>query len=128
MKQEQIIVKEHKSPEVGQEISCVMTGIEDSILKNNRFIKEVIVRALNNSKFNVLNLSEHEFTPYGYTMMVLLSESHLAIHTYPEYNAIYFSLYTCRGPKDAEKTFKLFKQAINPKEINFVNNNQVPLI
>ena len=128
MKQEQIIVKEHKSPAIGQEISCVMTGIEDSVLKNNKLIRETIVRALNASKFGILNLSDHEFYPHGYTLMVLLSESHLAIHTYPEYNAIYFSLYSCRGPKDAEKTFKIFKQAINPKKVNFVQSNQIPLI
>jgi S-adenosylmethionine/arginine decarboxylase-like enzyme len=47
------------------------------------------------SGFGVLAFSEHYFTPYGYSSMWLLSESHFALHTFPEENKTYFELSSC---------------------------------
>lgn len=45
--------------------------------------------------FNVLKMVEHHFTPYGYTALWLLGESHFAIHTFPEYGRTYYELSSC---------------------------------
>ena len=46
-------------------------------------------------KLNVLNYFYHDFTPHGCSMIYLLQESHLTIHTYPQYNSYSLDLYTC---------------------------------
>ena len=46
--------------------------------------------------FSILNKSEHKFEPEGITILYLLSESHLSIHTFPERKYIAIDLYTCR--------------------------------
>ena len=38
---------------------------------------------------------EHYFTPYGYTALFLLAESHFALHTFPEENKTYIELSSC---------------------------------
>lgn len=38
---------------------------------------------------------EHYFEPQGYTCLWLLSESHFAIHTFPEANKTYIELSSC---------------------------------
>ena len=50
---------------------------------------------LNNAGFNVLDVLEHNFKPMGYTALFLLSESHFAIHTFPEHNQTYIELSSC---------------------------------
>lgn len=50
---------------------------------------------LNKAGFGVLQLVEHHFQPHGYTMLVLLSESHFAIHTFPEHQQSYLELSSC---------------------------------
>lgn len=45
--------------------------------------------------FHVLGTVEHEFTPYGYTKLWLLGESHLALHTFPEEQKAYVELSSC---------------------------------
>lgn len=50
---------------------------------------------LKKAGFNVVNLQEHYFVPFGYTALWLLSESHFAIHTFPEYNRTYVELSSC---------------------------------
>ena len=47
------------------------------------------------SGFNVLQISEKHFEPHGYTALFLLSESHFAIHTFPEHNTSYIELSSC---------------------------------
>jgi S-adenosylmethionine decarboxylase proenzyme len=50
--------------------------------------------------FCILNKSEHKFEPEGLTILYLLSESHLSVHTFPERKYIAIDLYTCRDYAD----------------------------
>lgn len=45
--------------------------------------------------FHVLKRTEHHFSPFGYTALFLLCESHFAIHTFPEENKTYIELSSC---------------------------------
>lgn len=109
----------YKSPTTGNEISCVMRDISDEILLNDKMLEDRLLSALAEDEFDILGKVSHKFSPQGYTIAVLLGESHVAIHTYPEYNSLYFNLYSCRGEHDGEKTFQLFRNYINPKNIDF---------
>ena len=62
---------------------------------NPKTLKEYFNEILNNSGFGVINFIEHHFNPIGYTAIWLLSESHLAIHTFPEENQTYIELSSC---------------------------------
>jgi S-adenosylmethionine decarboxylase len=117
----------YKSPPAGQEISCVMQGIDSSFISKKQEMEDFIKKILIEDKFEILGFLSHSFTPQGFTLLFLLSESHLAVHTYSEYNSIYFNMYSCRGSKDAEKTFNLFKKKLNPKKILFLKNNIIPV-
>ena len=59
--------------------------------------------ALEASGFNVLGKVEHFFNPQGWTCLYLLSESHLAIHTFPEEGKAYVELSSC-----VDEPFKAF--------------------
>ena len=51
---------------------------------------------------------DYHFTPYGFTALYLLSESHLAIHTFPEENKSYIELSSC-----IDNPFYKFKDLLN---------------
>lgn len=53
-----------------------------------------------NYKYNIIHEKSHLFKPQGLSIIFLLAESHMSIHTYPENNAISFDLYTCREYDD----------------------------
>ncbi|MBT0993285.1 S-adenosylmethionine decarboxylase [Cellulomonas sp. DKR-3] len=50
--------------------------------------------------------AEHRFAPHGLSLAILLAESHVAVHTWPEHGAAYVTLTSCRRPPDgfAEQT------------------------
>lgn len=62
-------------------------------------LKVKFEKHLNISGFQILNFVEHHFSPYGYTCLWLLGESHLAIHTFPEFSKTYFELCSCSETK-----------------------------
>ena len=47
------------------------------------------------SGFTIVDTAIHFFEPYGFTALFLLSESHFAIHTFPEENKTYLDLSSC---------------------------------
>jgi S-adenosylmethionine decarboxylase len=59
---------------------------------------------LKDSGFGVLSFVEYSFEPFGYTALWLLSESHFAIHTFPEEGKSYIELSSC-----IEKQYLKFK-------------------
>ncbi|MDP6388009.1 MAG: adenosylmethionine decarboxylase [Candidatus Pacebacteria bacterium] len=112
----------YKSSQVGNEILCVMHGISDKKLSDTKNLEEKLLKALRTDKFTVLKKVSHTFTPQGHTIAILLAESHVAVHTYPEYNSLYFNLYSCRGEHDGQISFDLFKKYLKPSSIDFSEN------
>jgi S-adenosylmethionine decarboxylase len=45
--------------------------------------------------FCIISQVEKRFDPHGYTCLFLLSESHFAIHTFPEHGCSYIELSSC---------------------------------
>lgn len=62
---------------------------------NPETLKVVFDKILNDSEFSVLSFTDYKFKPFGYTALWLLSESHFALHTFPEENKSYIELSSC---------------------------------
>jgi S-adenosylmethionine decarboxylase proenzyme len=81
-------------------------------------IKELLDNICEKYEFCILYKTEHKFDPEGLTILYLLSESHISIHTFPERNYIAIDLYTCRDYKDNtvyEEIYDLFVKKFNAK-------------
>ena len=107
---------------LGRELIVDVEDIEDnSVLETVEGVKPLMERIIENCKLNVVGKCEHQFTPYGATMLYLLSESHLTIHTYPEKKACSINLYTCNISTDFTEAldviYKFFKQPYIIKKI-----------
>jgi S-adenosylmethionine decarboxylase proenzyme len=66
-------------------------------INNIEKLKTMMDNICEKYEFQVLNKIEHKFDPQGLSIIYLLSESHMTIHTFPERNYIAFDLYTCRN-------------------------------
>ena len=85
----------------GKHMIIDLKEIKDDILIHDLDkIKTLLDTICNKYDFSILNKSEHIFEPQGLTILYLLSESHLSVHTFPERKYIAIDLYTCRDYKD----------------------------
>ena len=80
------------------------------------------IQLMLNLRPDLLNENIHKFEPIGFSILYLLSESHLSVHTFPEKNHISFDIYTCRQYKDNKVYENIFKKLIkdlDASEISF---------
>jgi S-adenosylmethionine decarboxylase len=107
---------------LGKELIIDVDDIEDySVLETIDGIRPLMEKIIENCKLNVVGKCEHQFSPYGATMLYLLSESHLTVHTYPEKKACSINLYTCNAYTDfvvaLDIIYKFFKKPYIFKKI-----------
>lgn len=70
------------------------------LLNNSEKIRKLLDNICEKYNYTILNKSEHQFQPQGLTMLYLLSESHISIHTFPEREYFALDIYTCRHYDD----------------------------
>lgn len=79
-------------------------GCSHDSLLDREGIQKNLLEACAASGAGVLDYIDYHFEGSGYTMVVLLSESHASIHTYPEHNACFVDLFTC-GERCSHEAF-----------------------
>lgn len=75
---------------IGELFNCNEFHIND--LKK---VEDVLVAAAELSKATIIKPFFHKFSPYGITGVVIIAESHLTIHTWPEYGYAAVDFFTC---------------------------------
>ena len=65
------------------------------LIDNPGHVRESLIAACHKGGFSVIKIGTHQFSPCGVTGMVLLSESHMSIHTWPEYQSAAVDIFTC---------------------------------
>jgi S-adenosylmethionine decarboxylase len=82
---------------VGTEWLIEAAGCDPEALRNLQSIRNILDRVVADLGLKVVGDVWHKFPGEGgVTGLVALSESHLACHTYPEYQTATFNLYCCR--------------------------------
>ena len=61
----------------------------------------------------------HMFSPYGVSGVVIISESHLAIHTWPELGYAAVDLFTCGSKCDPKVAYEFLKNKFSSKNASF---------
>lgn len=90
-------------------------GIDFELINNAEFLKARMVEAAEKSGAHVLSVQYKQFEPQGATVLVLLSESHLSIHTYPEKGFAAMDCYTCGDTVDPEVAINYLLEILKPE-------------
>lgn len=87
------------------------------IIEDPKRIEKILIKAVKKSKNIPLKTIIHKFLPQGITGVVLLVESHIAIHTWPEFNYVAIDIYTCGNKTAPQKALEYLKKEFQPKEV-----------
>ena len=80
---------------LGTHLLVELRDCNPAILKNLEEVRDALVSAAKEAKATIIDISFHEFNPFGISGMVVIAESHLSIHTWPEYNYAAVDIFTC---------------------------------
>ncbi len=88
---------------LGKHLLVDLRDCRPEAIRDLGLVKDAMVRAAKAASATIVDVSFHEFSPFGISGMVVIAESHLSIHTWPEYGYAAVDIFTCGDLIDPEK-------------------------
>jgi len=109
--------KEKTAGEMGFEILANFIGCSAELLNDMEKIKSILLDVAGKAGFTQVGECFYKFEPQGVTGIVLLAESHLSVHTWPEFGSAAVDIFSCAGKENAERALILLKDAFKPRRV-----------
>lgn len=106
---------------IGRHLTIDMYGCTLESLDNVDFVKETLLTAVAEANMTLLNFSYHKFEPEGLTILALLVEGHMSIHTYPKMNYTAVDIFIYGDQSRPEQAVRVLKHCFKPEKIKTTN-------
>lgn len=80
---------------LGTHLLIELGGVDPALLDDPSWIRETMILAAKKGRATILNTSFHEFSPQGVSGVIVLAESHISVHTWPEEGYAAVDVFTC---------------------------------
>lgn len=80
---------------MGRHVIAELWGCNINKLNDLKFVEKMMVDAALESGAEIREVAFHKFAPMGVSGVVIISESHLTIHSFPEHGYASIDVYTC---------------------------------
>lgn len=97
---------------LGRHILVEFFGCKPEILNDVSLIEQAMLTATERAGATVISSAFHHFSPFGVSGMVVIQESHLAIHTWPEFGYAAVDIFTCGEDVNPWEAYRHLKQAL----------------
>ena len=91
----------------GVQIVAELFGCSSSRIDDAAFLISMVKEGILRSGLSLVETHSHRFEPYGITLIAIIKESHVAIHTYPEANHVSIDIFHCSN--DTESLYDLLQ-------------------
>jgi len=95
---------------LGRQIMVEFFNCDRERLNDSGFIAKIMKAAAVECGATVVETVFHHFSPHGVSGVVVIAESHLAIHTWPEYGYAAVDLFTCGDSVNPEIAFDYLEE------------------
>lgn len=85
---------------LGRHVLAELFGCHADVLNDRDKIRQLMLTAAVKAGAEVVGEFFHQFSPHGISGVVVISESHLAIHTWPEHGYAAVDVFTCGDTVD----------------------------
>ena len=96
---------------LGRHILVEYYNCEPEVLKDPEYIENEMRQAALEAGATIVTSDFHHFNPWGVSGAVIVAESHLTIHTWPEYGFASADFFTC-GDIDPWKSFEYLEKSL----------------
>lgn len=95
-------------------------GCDQGILNDSAAIEHIMNDAADICGATIVNSVFHLFNPHGISGVVVIAESHLAIHTWPEFNYAAVDVFTCGTRVDPWRALDYLEEALRAEKASTV--------
>ncbi|MCS1352167.1 adenosylmethionine decarboxylase [Mechercharimyces sp. CAU 1602] len=101
----------------GRHVALDAWGVDFDLLNDASLLEQHMRVAANKCGATVMSAQSKQFDPQGATVLLLLSESHISIHTYPERGFAALDCYTCGTEVDPAIAIQYMVDMLNPQQV-----------
>lgn len=94
---------------LGRQILAEYYGCDPAALQDARRVEALMQESARQARMTIVESVFHQFSPYGVSGAVIIAESHLTIHTWPEHRYAAVDLFTCGKEGDPEAAFSCLR-------------------
>lgn len=91
-------------------------GCSKTQLDSMEFWQKNLPKAAHAAEMEILNSHFHKFEPYGLTGFLLLSTSHISVHTWPEHNFAACDVFSCGSGEFTKRAVGYLKKILKHKK------------
>ncbi|MCZ6710168.1 MAG: adenosylmethionine decarboxylase [Gammaproteobacteria bacterium] len=100
----------------GRHILVDFLDCDPEVLKFVDPMREILLRAAKECKATVMDDLFHQYEPFGVSGVVLIAESHLSVHTWPEDGFAGLDIFTCGAEMEPEVAVEIMKREFSAGE------------
>lgn len=89
-------------------------------LNDTKILRSMLLNAVKAANMTICGEVFHEFSPHGVTGVVVVKESHISIHTWPEYCYASIDIFTCGNHSNPWKAYRHIVETLKPKRIQVI--------
>ena len=105
---------------LGRHLLLELKDCNLEVLNDLDFLKRCLHDAAEQIGATVVNECFYEFSPHGISGVLVISESHLCIHTWPEYGYAAVDIFTCGGSVKPELAVKPLVEKLGAKDPSYI--------
>ena len=108
-------------PVLGKHIFGNLYDVEDSVLKDLSYLKESVIEAARAGNLHIIDILEKQFNTInspdigGVSIIALIVESHISLHTWPESRYATVDIYSCGNDSNPSLPFDYIVSMLKPK-------------
>ncbi|MDQ8204209.1 adenosylmethionine decarboxylase [Pelagicoccus sp. SDUM812003] len=109
---------EGRSTALGTHILLELENCPDELLLDAEKLEETLVAAATDAGAHVVKSVFHQFNPHGLSGVVVIAESHIAVHTWPEYAYAAIDIFTCGDAVIAQRIQNQIASSFAPASVS----------
>ncbi len=106
---------------IGKHLTIDMYGCNFDNLNNIEFIKSSMFTAIQEANMTLLDFTSYKFEPQNLTILALLAEGHMSIHTYSALGYAAVDIFICGDLSRADKAAAALRRSIKPEKTKTTN-------
>ena len=106
--------------QLGKHLLVELYDCDSKLLNDCALVEREMQKAARAAKATIVRSTFHMFSPYGVSGVVVIAESHLTIHTWPEHNYAAIDIFTCGTSVEPYTAYQVLKEAFRCKNSSVI--------
>ena len=111
-------ILERKS--IGYHLIAEFYEITEQIILEPQKFYNIALEITQQSQLSCIDSFLHVYPPHGLSIILVLKESHIGIHTWPEHNYVSIDVFICDEPNKAKKFVLELKNILQPEKVEII--------